>query len=130
MNELEALEQYQAMASGTVRRLVGDMIALKTGSARIVVEPSGRHRLRRWAEPKVRERCRAHNRRGEPCHAHALPGKAVCKHHGGLSTGPKTAEGRQAIADSNRRRRKAWNRDDIAEMRRLLGPTWTPPGCV
>jgi hypothetical protein len=33
-------------------------------------------------------------------------GKSRCRLHGGCSTGPTTAEGRQAIAESNRRRAK------------------------
>jgi hypothetical protein len=49
-------------------------------------------------------RCCAHARStGEPCKAKALP-NGRCKNHGGMSTGPKTTEGRQAIAEATRQR--------------------------
>ena len=40
---------------------------------------------------------------GNPCQAKALA-NGRCKNHGGLSTGPKTPEGRQAIAQATRQR--------------------------
>jgi hypothetical protein len=40
---------------------------------------------------------------GNPCLAKALA-NGRCKNHGGLSTGPKTPEGRQAIAQATRQR--------------------------
>lgn len=40
-------------------------------------------------------RCNAKTRQGTPCQCQPVPGKRRCKFHGGLSTGPKTAEGRQ-----------------------------------
>ena len=40
---------------------------------------------------------------GEPCKAKALT-NGRCKNHGGLSTGPKTPEGRQVIAEATRQR--------------------------
>jgi hypothetical protein len=49
--------------------------------------------------------CGAKTRKGTPCQAAAVSGRAKCKCHGGASTGPKTAEGRARIAESNRRRR-------------------------
>ncbi|WP_202948545.1 HGGxSTG domain-containing protein [Nitrolancea hollandica] len=60
-----------------------------------------------------RPRCGAKTRRGTPCQAPAnwpkgspQPRNGRCRMHGGLSTGPKTQEGKAAIA-SNRRRRNA-----------------------
>lgn len=50
------------------------------------------------------KRCGAKTRKGTPCHAKPIPGKARCKFHGGLSTGPKTPEGRARIAEAQRRR--------------------------
>ncbi len=42
-------------------------------------------------------RCRAHARStGEPCRAKAIP-NGRCRNHGGLSTGPKTLEGRSHL---------------------------------
>ena len=56
--------------------------------------------------------CGAMTRKGVPCRAKVvwikgepLPRKR-CRNHGGLSTGPVTAEGRAAIAESNRRRQR------------------------
>ena len=49
-------------------------------------------------------KCGAHARStGNPCKAKALA-NGRCKNHGGMSTGPKTAEGRQAIAQATRQR--------------------------
>ncbi len=49
-------------------------------------------------------RCRAYARStGKPCQAKALP-NGRCKLHGGMSTGPKTPEGRQAIAMATKQR--------------------------
>ncbi|MDF1856491.1 HGGxSTG domain-containing protein [Pseudooceanicola sp.] len=49
-------------------------------------------------------RCGARTRKGTPCRARAMPGKTRCRFHGGLSTGPKTREGRERIAEAQRRR--------------------------
>jgi hypothetical protein len=59
-----------------------------------------------------RPRCGARTRKGEPCCAPVVWPKGYrpekrCRTHGGLSTGPKTAEGRERIAESNRRRAAA-----------------------
>lgn len=45
-------------------------------------------------------RCNARcsTRDGKPCRALKVPGGARCRMHGGLSTGPKTAEGRAKVA--------------------------------
>ena len=49
-------------------------------------------------------KCGAHARTTDnPCQAKALT-NGRCKNHGGMSTGPKTSEGRQAIADATRQR--------------------------
>ena len=49
-------------------------------------------------------KCGAHARTtGQPCKAKALA-NGRCKNHGGMSTGPKTPEGRQAIAQATRQR--------------------------
>ncbi|TDE35057.1 helix-turn-helix domain-containing protein [Antarcticimicrobium sediminis] len=53
-------------------------------------------------------RCGARTRKGTPCRAKALPGKTRCRFHGGLSTGPKTREGRDRIAEAQRRRWARW----------------------
>jgi len=46
-------------------------------------------------------RCQAKSKRsGQQCKKAALKGKAVCRFHGGRSTGPRTQEGRQRIASA------------------------------
>jgi transcriptional regulator with XRE-family HTH domain len=48
--------------------------------------------------------CAAKTRKGTPCKAKSEPGKKRCRFHGGLSTGPKTEEGRRRIAEAQRSR--------------------------
>ncbi|MEO0749941.1 MAG: HGGxSTG domain-containing protein [Pseudomonadota bacterium] len=43
-------------------------------------------------------------RRGTYCEMMPVPGKKRCRPHGGLSTGPKTEEGRRRIAEAQRKR--------------------------
>ena len=46
-------------------------------------------------------RCQAKSKRsGNQCLKAAMRGKAVCRTHGGVSTGPRTPAGRQICADS------------------------------
>jgi hypothetical protein len=55
-------------------------------------------------EVKLKKRCGAFARStGQPCKAKALV-NGRCKNHGGLSTGPKTLEGRQAVAKATSKR--------------------------
>ena len=65
-----------------------------------------------WAGPserrKDRPRCGAKTRAGGSCLVRVEPGKARCRFHGGLSTGPKTEPGRRRIADAQRRRWQAY----------------------
>ena len=50
------------------------------------------------------QRCGAYARStGQPCQAKALT-NGRCNNHGGMSTGPKTPEGRQAISQATRKR--------------------------
>ncbi len=66
-----------------------------------------------WSRTKrERPRCGARCRDGSPCEAPPVwdkrldrPVNGRCRMHGGLSTGPKTEEGRRRIAESNRARR-------------------------
>lgn len=53
--------------------------------------------------------CGATTRSGEPCRNRpaGFPGRR-CHLHGGLSTGPRTSEGRERIAAAQRRRWAAW----------------------
>jgi hypothetical protein len=64
-----------------------------------------------WAEPSERRkgpRCGAKTRAGCRCLMRVEPGKARCRFHGGLSTGPKTEAGRGRIADAQRQRWRAY----------------------
>ncbi len=60
-----------------------------------------REMLRSW-------KCGAKTRKGMPCQMKPARGTGRCRLHGGLSTGPRTAEGRQRIAEAQRRRWAAW----------------------
>ncbi|WP_082223960.1 helix-turn-helix domain-containing protein [Pseudorhodobacter wandonensis] len=52
----------------------------------------------------LRVSCGAKTRKGTPCRNKSESGKRRCKFHGGLSTGPKTQEGRDRIAEAQRLR--------------------------
>jgi hypothetical protein len=53
---------------------------------------------------KQKTKCGAYARStGNPCQAKAMT-NGRCKNHGGMSTGPKTPEGRQAISQATRKR--------------------------
>ncbi len=64
----------------------------------------------------MRPRCGAHSRRsGLPCTNRVVLGKMRCRLHGGCSTGPKTAEGKAHISQSNRTRQsRPRRRQDIS----------------
>jgi len=51
---------------------------------------------------------------GQPCQAKALT-NGRCKNHGGMSTGPTTLEGRQAIAQATRQRMASGGRIRVLE---------------
>ena len=82
-------------------------------------------RISLWAdEPKIprknRGTCGAKTRQGTPCKAppvwNITIDKAIngrCKLHGGMSTGAKTEAGREAIRESNRRRRLMPGEQDV-----------------
>ena len=57
---------------------------------------------------RVRVRCGARTRKGTACRNLSESGKRCCKFHGGRSTGPRTPEGRERIAEAQRRRWAAW----------------------
>jgi hypothetical protein len=66
-------------------------------------------------------RCGAKNRRGTPCQCPAMP-NGRCRLHGGLSTGPKTAQGieriRRAVTKHGRYSKQA--REELEHYRNLL----------
>lgn len=90
-------------------RSEGERLLIEAG-ARVLVEDAMAVR-HVWRRPRAAmPRCGARTRAGTPCKARAMDGRARCRMHGGLSTGPRSEAGRAAIAASNRRR---------AMMRRL-----------
>ena len=52
----------------------------------------------RFCPKRPLQSCGARTRRGTACQKPPLAGKTKCRLHGGLSTGPKTAEGKARIA--------------------------------
>ncbi len=81
--------------------------------ARILLPPVSEGRPRRLPR-HLRPRCMARRRDGRRCQAKVAWDTAqdrarntTCRVHGGLSTGPRTPEGRRRIAESNRRRAQA-----------------------
>lgn len=67
---------------------------------------------------KSKTMCGAHARTtGAPCKAKALP-NGRCKLHGGMSTGPKTLEGRQAIGAATKARMSNGQLQKVIEGRR------------
>ena len=62
-----------------------------------------------------RRECAARTRKGSPCKRQALP-SGRCPNHGGLSTGPKTAAGRERIAEAQRARWARWHQERNAAL--------------
>jgi hypothetical protein len=77
--------------------------------------------LRQRPRRKDRPVCGAKTRAGRPCRMRVEFGKARCRLHGGLSTGPKTEAGRARIAEAQRRR---WR--DYRERRQGVSLAVTP----
>ena len=46
------------------------------------------------------KRCLARTRKGGQCQCPAMKGKARCRLHGGLSTGPQTKDGKEKVRQS------------------------------
>ena len=75
--------------------------------------------------PNSGPRCGAKNRHGLPCRAPALKGKRRCRLHGGLSTGPKTAEGRERIRKAKTKHGR-YSAATKAHRRRVVRFQWRP----
>ena len=64
---------------------------------------------------RLKSKCGAYARTtGNPCQAKALA-NGRCGRHGGLSIGPKTPEGRQAIAEATRQRMASGQQERVLE---------------
>jgi hypothetical protein len=80
------------------------------------------------AKASIKRICGARNRRGEPCACKKLYRGGKCRFHGGLSTGPRTEQGRlRALANLRywtpaKAAAKA-NREQVE--RQLAAPTWS-----
>lgn len=61
---------------------------------------------------KSTPRCGARTRAGHACKRKALK-NGRCPNHGGLSTGPRTPEGRNRIAAANRKRWEDWRQEQV-----------------
>jgi len=76
-------------------------------------------------EPNDTELCLAKTRSGKPCQKHPIAGRTRCRLHGGLSTGPKTPEGKAACIAAHwkhGRRSKAYTetrKKIYADLRRV-----------
>ncbi len=57
---------------------------------------------------KQRPTCGAKTRNDHPCRAKGEPGRKRCELHGGLSTGPRTQEGRNRISLAQQQRCAEW----------------------
>jgi hypothetical protein len=73
--------------------------------------------------PHLSPRCGAKTRSGKPCRAPAMWSKksgryTKCKQHGGASTGPRTAEGRERCGKANWKHGR-YSAEHKAERRRL-----------
>lgn len=90
-----------------ITRMLDDAEKLETGLYEYQFDPkTGTRRLWKKRKPK-RPLCGAKCRDGHPCQAPAVSANGRCRLHGGLSTGPKTAEGLARIQASNRWRAMA-----------------------
>ncbi|MDA0357617.1 MAG: HGGxSTG domain-containing protein [Proteobacteria bacterium] len=76
-------------------------------------------------EPNDTKLCLAKTRSGAPCQKHPIAGRTRCRLHGGLSTGPKTPEGKAACVAAHwkhGRRSKAYveaRKQIWSELRRV-----------
>ena len=62
-----------------------------------------------------RQKCEAHARStGKPCQAKALA-NGRCKNHGGMSTGPRTADGKKAIGEATAKRMASGQKERAKE---------------
>lgn len=77
---------------------LGDMTAAELRAL------ADRAEQREKARTRKRPRCGAKTRAGSSCRRGCIEGRSRCALHGGLSTGPRSPEGREAIRAANRRR--------------------------
>jgi hypothetical protein len=79
------------------------------GEQRVFRDMDGRERIIGWNERKRdRPKCGARTRAGGSCRAPVVRGKSRCRMHGGLSTGPRTAEGKARSFAARRAGHQRW----------------------
>jgi hypothetical protein len=77
---------------------------------------------------QMRPACGARTRQGASCKAKVVPGKRRCRLHGGLSSGPRTALGRERISNAQRQRWSRWQGHETrAEELGLVSPVKMSP---
>jgi hypothetical protein len=102
---LNSLPQEPPMGWAELSDILGR--AQQEGRSIDYYNADGKFKLKIGKQPKrLQPRCGARTRSGAPCKMRVVAGKTRCRLHGGMSTGPKTAEGRARIVESNRRRAK------------------------
>lgn len=106
---LRIAEEKRGLLSGPMpRKLRRYLENLKAHERTVNVIVSGRAETRRmpidWDYP-----CGARTKAGTPCKMKATYASGRCKLHGGLSTGPRTDEGKDRIREGQRRRREREN---------------------
>ncbi len=121
---IRKVARYAGVSPSTVMRWEGiDFLPLATTVALRRIAKALRVRLFQKRRPRISRvhgvpdlvltfpsSCKAKTRACQPCKNRPIPGKMRCRLHGGLSTGPKTAEGRArcraAALESWERRRQ------------------------
>lgn len=86
------------------------------GSECLVLRAKGLDGRGKALPKRVRPCCGAQTRTGRACKMHVVPGRQRCRLHGGLSTGPKSAEGRANISHAQQERWAKY-RSDLARIR-------------
>jgi hypothetical protein len=69
---------------------------------------------------RTHQLCGAKTRRGSSCVRKALP-NGRCPNHGGMSTGPRTPEGRASISAFQRNRWARWREAKVQRVVQMLG---------
>ena len=97
-----------ARAGGWGLSWVDRMQAALDAQAEVMLAAMREREAQRHARRRVV--CRAKTRKGGQCRNKSEAGRARCKFHGGKSTGPKTPEGKERIAEAQRARWAAWRK--------------------
>ncbi|WP_427026604.1 HGGxSTG domain-containing protein (plasmid) [Aureimonas ureilytica] len=84
--------------------LVCEAVSCRKGASCATLAARGLHGDGSPIDRRSRPLCGAKTRAGGECQMRVEPGKHRCRLHGGLSTGPRTEEGRARIAEAQRRR--------------------------